>query len=126
MDDESRLRDRSKRVAVTGLALVVLLVVYVLIYLTIHVWVSAHALESSGQFASLLTFCLPVLGDAYWGIRQWLMEGPTTFAVTAIVGAVLGLLSYPLQSFGSRWVQRTRGEMLRNVETFDSDESESI
>ncbi len=126
MDDESRLHDRSKHAAITGLALVALFAVYILVYLTIHVWVSAHALESSGQLASLLTFCLPVLGDAYWGIRQWLAAGPTPFALTAIVGAVLGLLSYPLQSFGSRWVQRKRSEMLRSVEAFDSDSPESL
>ncbi len=122
MDDESRLETVSKNTAVASLGLVALFGLYILIYLTIHVWVSARALTSSGQLASLLTFCLPVLGDPYWGIRQWIAEGPTAFAVTAVVGAILGLLSYPLQSFGSRWVQRSRGEMLRAIDGFELDD----
>ncbi len=122
--DDSDLLDFSKRTARGGAAWLAVMAVYALVYLAIHLWVSVHAYRSSGWLAAVVTFCLPVVGDAYWGIREWRAAGPTTFALAADLGAALGLLSYVLQHYTSRWVESSRATLLEAFE--DEDDLEDV
>ncbi len=128
MNDEADLQSFLKHSANASFVVAGLFAVFFLAYLIIHVWVTAHAFGAGGWLAAIVTFCLPMLADGYWGVREWLAAGPTTFALAACINAAMSALSYPLSAIGRRWAQGHRQRMVEALEDFagEIDELEDV